>query len=162
MVEVIITEKRCFEILGKKTLICNVDNKEIGRYWENCHKDGSIEKIKKYAIDPNLSETKSAILGLSCTEKDPNNSKYWFFIGVETKENPKIESFEHYKVSAYRWAIFQNNKNDINALMECVNYARKHWLVENEKYIHDNGPRIEIYFNDNENKIEYWIPIREK
>ena len=31
--------------------------------------------------------------------------------------------------------------------------------MENGKYIHDNGPELEVYFN--ENKIEYWLPIRE-
>jgi predicted transcriptional regulator YdeE len=44
--------------------------------------------------------------------------------------------------------------------MECEMYAWKNWLEENGKYIHDNGPELELYFSDN--KIEYWLPIKEK
>jgi len=157
MVDVIITEKNEFEIIGKKIWI--EDFEQFGPFWEKTHKDGSIELLKKYNLDAKYSETKSSILGLSCTENDPNNRKFWFYIGVETKENIEINDFEKYKINAYKWAIFRSTGNDINALMECEMYAWKHWLVENKKYLHDNGPELEVYFN--ENKIEYWLPIRE-
>jgi len=35
----------------------------------------------------------------------------------------------------------------------------KEWLPNNGLYEHDNGPELEVYFA--ENKIEYWVPIRE-
>jgi predicted transcriptional regulator YdeE len=34
------------------------------------------------------------------------------------------------------------------------------WLPNNSLYEHDNGPELEVYFD--ENKIEYWLPIRRK
>ena len=157
MVDVIIVEKKGFEIIGKKTWIDGFD--QFGDFWGASHKDGSITSLAKYNSEKEFSETKSSIIGLSCTENDPYNRKFWFYIGVETKENVEITNFQKYKINAYKWAIFRTNGNDINALMECEMYAWKHWLVENGKYIHDNGPEMEVYFN--ENKIEYWLPIRE-
>ena len=44
--------------------------------------------------------------------------------------------------------------------LECEMFAWKKWLPNNGTYIHENGPELEVYFE--ENKIEYWIPIREK
>jgi predicted transcriptional regulator YdeE len=160
MVEVIITEKNGFEIIGKKVWVGGTDNEQFGNFWRKSHEDGSIELIKKYNLDPKHSVTKSSILGLSCTENDPNNRNFWFYIGVETKEKAEIREFENYKIRGYKWAIFRTNGNDIKALMECEMYAWKHWLLENGKFIHDNGPELEVYFG--EDKIEYWLPIREK
>jgi len=159
MVDVIITNKETFEILGKKIWIEGTDNEQFGRFWEECHKDGTIDILRKYTSDPCGSVTKSAMLGLSCTENDPNNRNFWFYIGVETKETPDVADLEKYKIEGYKWAIFRTEGNDIEALLECEMYAWKHWLKENGKYIHDNGPELEVYFN--ENKIEYWLPIKE-
>jgi len=39
-------------------------------------------------------------------------------------------------------------------------YAWKEWLPNNGTYIHDHSPEMEVYFQ--ENKIEYWLPVREQ
>lgn len=44
--------------------------------------------------------------------------------------------------------------------MECKMYAWKEWLPNNDLYKHDNGPEMEVYFD--ENKIEYRLPTRRK
>jgi len=142
MVDVIIIKKNGFEIVGKKTWIDGFD--QFGEFWSVSHKDGSIASLTKYNLETGISETKSSIIGLSCTENDPYNRKFWFYIGVETKSNIGIKDFEKYKINAYKWAIFRANGNNINALMECEMYAWKHWLVENGKYIHDNGLHIKV------------------
>ncbi len=39
-------------------------------------------------------------------------------------------------------------------------HAWAEWLPNNSLYEHDNGPELEVYFD--ENKIEYGLPIRRK
>jgi predicted transcriptional regulator YdeE len=159
MVEVIITEKKGFKILGKKTWINEIE--QFGKFWGENNQNGNVKLLQKYNFNPEISETKSYVLGLSCTEKDPNNREFWFYIGVETNEESEIEGFEYYNISNYKWAIFRScGDNMVQTLMECEMYAWKNWLGENGKYIHDNGPELELYFSDN--KIEYWLPIKEK
>jgi AraC family transcriptional regulator len=160
MVSISIENKQGFNIIGVKTWIPGTDNNMFGEFWKKCHTDGIIEQISKFNIKKEISVTKSAIIGFSCTEKDPNVRSFNFYIAVETNENENQGNYELLNVKPYRWAIFSSKGNDITALMECEMYAWKEWLPKNGTYIHDNGPEMEAYFQ--ENKIEYWIPVREK
>jgi len=160
LVSVRIESKEAFNVIGIKTWIPETDNNAFGEFWERCHKEGDAERIKKFNKNKENSCTKSVILGLSCTEKDPYNRSFYFYIAAETDEISDQGKYEVYKVAPYEWAIFSSNGNDINALMECEMYAWKEWLPDNDLYEHDNGPEMEVYFDDN--KIEYWLPIRRK
>ncbi len=160
MVSVRIEGKTAFRIVGMKTWIPDTETNSFGPFWQNAHKEGHIDRIKRLNAPMETSQTKSAILGLSCTEEDPTKRSFWFYIAVETNEAQNRDQYEIYKVKPYTWAIFQSDGSDFNALMECEMYAWKTWLKDNGTYIHDNGPELEVYFN--EKKIEYWLPIRKK
>jgi predicted transcriptional regulator YdeE len=160
MVSVNIQNKSEFYVIGAKTWISGTDNSLFAAFWRTCQTDGTIERITKFHKEKELSITKSAILGLSCTEKDPSVRSFYFYISVETNENQDRGEYEVVRVKPYQWAIFSSAGNDINALMECEMYAWMEWLPKNGTYIHDQGPELEVYLT--ENKIEYWIPIRKK
>jgi len=160
MVSVRIESKGEFNIIGVKTWISSTDHNEFGRFWGRCHQEGHIKGLRNFNKRKDISQTKSSILGLSCTEKDPNIRSFYFYVAVETEEISNQGNFEIYKVKPYKWAIFESEGNDIDSLMECEMYAWKEWLPNNRIYEHDNGPEIEVYFE--ENKIEYWLPIRDK
>lgn len=160
MVSVRIENKEAFQIIGVKTWIPGTDNSAFAEFWKRCHQEGDIEKIKKFNKKRESSCTKSVILGLSCTENNPSIRSFYFYIAVETDEVSNHGKYEVYKVKPYEWAIFSTNGNNIEALMECEMYAWKEWMPDNKQYEHDNGPEIEAYFDDN--KIEYWLPIRKK
>ena len=123
MVAVRIENKEAFNIIGIKTWIPGTDNNAFGEFWERCHREGDVEEIKKFSKNKDNSCTKSAILGLSCTEKDPNIRSFYFYIAVETDEVSNQGKYELYKVKPYEWAIFSSDGNDIDALMECEMYA---------------------------------------
>lgn len=159
MVSVNIENKPGFNVIGMKTWISGTDNSLFSEFWRTCHAEGVIEQITKFNKEKESSVTKSAILGLSRTEKDPSVRSFYFYIGVETNETENQEEYEVLNVQPYTWAIFSTEGNDINALMQCEMYAWMEWLPKNGAYIHDHGPEIEVYFE--ENKIEYWIPIGE-
>ena len=112
-------------------------------------------------MEEDKSITKSTILGLSNTEKDPSIREFDFYIAVETdNKDTKNSNLETVIIKPFKWAIFSSEGNDINALMECEMYCWTQWLPNNEKYVHDYGPELEVYFSTN--KIEYWIPITER
>ncbi len=159
MVSVHIQEKPEFNVIGVKTWIPGVDNNAFGEFWRKCQTEGKIAAIKKYEKKQETSETRSEMIGLSCTEQDPSVRSFYFYVAVETDETENQGDLEIKQIRPYKWAIFSSEGSDITALMECEMYAWKEWLPNNGSYVHDNGPEMEVYFR--ENKIEYWIPVKE-
>jgi predicted transcriptional regulator YdeE len=160
MVTVRFQEKPAFRVIGIKTWIPGTDNAAFGRFWQQCHADGTVAGIRKYCKDAQVSQTRSTILGLSCTEKDPTVRSFDFFVAVETDEDQDQGRYEVRTVPSHRWAIFSNEGSDLEALMACEMYAWMEWLPGNGIYVHDLGPELEVYFQ--RGIIEYWIPIREE
>ena len=158
MVTVRIDLKPAFRVIGIKTWIPDTDNAAFGRFWQQCHADGAIAGLRKYCKDAQTSQTRSAILGLSCTEKDPAVRSFDFFVAVETDEVQDQGRYEVRTVPSYRWAIFSSEGSNLEALMACEMYAWMEWLPGNGTYVHDLGPELEVYFD--EDRIEYWIPIK--
>ncbi len=72
MVSVKIQDKLAFRVIGVKTWIPDTDNAAFGKFWRQCHADGAVADLRKFCKDRQTSQTQSAILGLSCTEKDPD------------------------------------------------------------------------------------------
>lgn len=160
MVTVRLVSKEAFNIIGIKTWIPGTDNEVFGEFWEKSYKHGEVERIMKFSKNKENSCTKSTILGLSCTEKDPNIRSFYFYIAVETDEVSNQGKYEVYKVKPYEWAIFSSDGTGVDSLLESEMYAWKEWLPNNNLYEHDNGPEMEVYFDNN--KVEYWLPIRRK
>jgi AraC family transcriptional regulator len=160
MVSVCIDEKPAFRVIGVKTWIPDTDNSAFGEFWQKCHAEGAIAELRNFCKDPQASQTQSVILGLSCTEKDPAVRSFDFYVAVETDEIQNQGRYKLRTVPSYRWAIFSSEGSGIEALMACEMYAWQEWLPGNGIYTHDLGPELEVYFQ--EDKIEYWIPVRKK
>ena len=156
MVNVRIEAKEAFSIIGQKTYITKLD--QFADFWRLCHENGLIEKLNKIRMESGCPITDGTHIGLSCTENDPDDRDFDFFISVEFPNNRKANNdLETHKVKAYQWAIFSKQCTDINALFDCEMYAFKEWLPTS-KYKHDLGPEMEVYHED---KIEFWLPIVE-
>jgi len=159
MVKVRIEKKDSFTICGVKTWISGTDNDLFAKFWEEQDANGTVQRVQKIARNAVESVTKSAILGLSDTEKDPAVRSFDFYIAAEVEQNHDLidTPFEKLDVKPYTWAIFSSEGTGIDALMDCEMYCWTQWLPENGTYVHDHGPELEVYFA--ENKIEYWIPV---
>ena len=162
MVHVTIEKKESFAILGVKTWISGTDNELFAKFWQEQTKNGVLLDLNKHRIDEAKSVTKSYVLGLSNTEKDPNVRSFDFYIAVEAlrKSIGIDQKYESLAVKPYNWAIFSSDGTDISSLIEAEMYCWTKWLPGNEKYKHDNGPEIEVYFPSG--KIEYWVPVIER
>ena len=158
MVDLEITQKEAFRVTGVKTWIGGAsDNEAFAAFWHASHENGTVELIRSHARRGE-SVTTSDMIGLSCTENDPNLREFFFYVCAETDLVEPPAGLEIRQVDSYLWALFSTEGNDIDALMRCEMYAWKEWLPQNGEYEHDNGPEMEVYLS--ENRIEYWIPVR--
>ena len=86
MVTVKIETKDGFRVVGIKTWISGTDNEQFAQFWSEQHQNGNVEELKKYNTQNPDGITKSTILGLSDTTKDPNLREFDFYIAVEADE----------------------------------------------------------------------------
>ncbi|MBN1699107.1 MAG: effector binding domain-containing protein [Spirochaetales bacterium] len=154
MVNVRIEQKNNFSIIGRKMYITKLE--QFSEFWKKSHESGLIKKLNQIREIHGCPITNGTHIGLSCTEKDPDNRNFYFFISVEYPcKCDGMKDLEIYNVASFKWAVFSKNCTEINALFDCEMYAFKEWLPTS-KYEHDFGPEMEVYHN---NKIEFWLPI---
>lgn len=157
MVNVRVETKEAFSIIGQKTYITQLE--QFGEFWKLSHENGLMDKLNKIRNDFGCPITKGTHIGLSCTEKDPDNRDFDFFISVEFPDNKNADAgLEIHNVKSFKWAIFSKDSTEISALFDCEMYAFKEWL-SHSGYKHDFGPEMEVYHED---KIEFWLPVVEK
>lgn len=157
MVNVRIEQKDKFSIIGQKMFITKLEH--FAEFWEKSHENGLIDKLNDIRQTHGCPVTKGTHIGLSCTEKDPTNRDFNFYIAVEYPEDMEsCKDLEVYPVKAYKWAVFSKEYKDISALFDCEMYAFKEWLPSSS-YIHDFGPEMEVYHKDT---IEFWLPVADK
>lgn len=159
MVEVKIVNIDPFFVSGKKCSISGQDNSQFESFWELSHKDGTVDELKEKSSNPNTNCTKSRIMGVSRVEKDPSNRAFDFYIAAEC---PIAEGYETFEIPKAMWAIFRNTGDvKISALVDAEMYAFMEWLPKSD-YVHAEAPELEVYpYNDN-NAVEFWLPITEK
>jgi len=70
-------------------------------------------------------------------------------------------TLEEYTVPPYTWAIFPGEGKDPEAIWELWRKVIDEFLATSG-YEYDNGPDIEVYFNDDplNTKFELWVPVR--
>lgn len=142
-----------FTVCGKRTWISGQDNSLFGRFWEECHADGTVDTLKS-AAKPEI--TKAPTIGVSCVEKDPADRAFDFLIAAE---GAQIDNLERYQVPACTWAIFQNRGALPMALVDAEMYAFSQWLPQSG-YVHAFAPELEVYPEDG--SVEFWLPVMEE
>ncbi|MEJ6950843.1 GyrI-like domain-containing protein [Natronospora cellulosivora (SeqCode)] len=157
MVNVRIEKKDSFRIIGEKIYITKLE--QFSDFWRLSHENGLIEKLNEIRENYGCPITNGTHIGLSCTENDPENRDFYFFVSIEYPDNISYQGeLEVYNVNEFKWAIFSKNDTEIKALYDCEMYAFKEWLPSSH-YKHAYGPEMEVYHKD---KIEFWLPIVEK
>lgn len=166
MVKVRIEKKPEFKIVGRKSWIPgDGSNEEFGNIWRKAHEDGLIDLLHKLRANKRDVFIDHGVFGVSCTEKDPNDRSFYFFVAVECDAYPKEADLEEYVVPACEWAVFENKGAMPDSLVASEMYAFMEWLP-NSNYVHANAPEMEVYPPCNPSEggtlSEFWLPIREK
>jgi len=155
MVEVSIKRQPAFSIIGQKTFITNHD--QFAAFWQECHNNGVIGLLDEIRAAHGNPITQGTHIGFSCTEKDPTNRDFHFFVAVEYPQGyDKYAPLEIHEVSSFDWAIFSQSSSEISALIECEMYAFQDWLPVSG-YQHAFGPEMEVYHAGE--RIEFWLPV---
>ena len=171
MIKYRIVEKPSFDVIGRKTWISGQDNELFGRFWAQCRAEGLFRTFGQLNQNQVGEHTKSAVLGVSCVEKDPANRSFYFLIGIEkpgTVSDAELDAhaLETYHVAGAKWAIFECIGKVPEAIVKSEMYAFMEWLPASD-YEHAKASEMEVYFPDNDgtskdNYTEFWLPVVEK
>lgn len=155
MVKVSLENKPAFAVTGVKTGITKVE--DFHHFWDQCHQDGTVSKLKALSNHTMGEQTRSLIFGVSRVEKDPNNRDFDFFIATEYAHSCG-EPFETFVIPACLWAIFESRGEIQDALFEAEMYAFKTWLPASG-YEHAMAPELEVYPCHDSKAVAFWLPI---
>lgn len=157
MVYINIVDKPGFRIAGKKTWIAGTDNAQFERFWNQCQSDGTVPALQALKTGV-LSVTGGEVIGLSCTDYHPEIREFDFYICTQITGETDAAEWESREVKPMTWAVFSSDTPGVEGLLESEMYAWTKWLPENDVYIHDNGPEMEVYADHK--PVEYWVPVR--
>lgn len=160
MVTVDIRRTPKFDAVGVKTWISGTDSSQFGEFWREQGQNGNLERLRAYGKRSDQA-IGARFIGVSDTAKDPNLREFFFYVAVEADPSLPIRDsgIERISVGEYAWAVFSEGLVGVESLLACEMHCWTEWLPGNGHYEHDFGPEMEAYFDD---RVEYWIPIREK
>ena len=161
MIEVRIEEKPAFDIAGRKTWISGQDNGQFSVFWRESHENGLIATLREMRDHIPGPVTKSFVVGVSCVEKDPSDRAFDFFIATEITGKDSADALTPYTVPACKWAIFANRGDLPMSLIDAEMYAFTEWLPSSA-YRHVNAPELEVYPEEDDALVEFWLPIVDK
>jgi AraC family transcriptional regulator len=163
MVPYRIVTRPAFEAIGRKTWIGGPDNEAFGRFWAQCHADGTIAALGRLRGGRPNPQTGSAVIGLSCVEQNPALREFDFLIAIETPADlddaaASALGLERHAVPAAEWAVFEGRGEMPAALVAAEMYAFMEWLPASG-YVHAAAPEMEVYPPTDEPYCEFWLPI---
>lgn len=161
MISMRIEEKPSFLIAGQKIWISGQDNQQFGDFWEASKQNGLIQRLTALGGHVPGAVTKSHVFGVSRVENDPLNREFYFWIAAEADGCVVPEDFETYRVPACKWAVFSNTGALPMSLVDAEMFAFLEWLPASP-YRHANAPELEVYPAQDENLVEFWLPVIEK
>lgn len=168
MITARIIDRPAFEVIGKQTWIGGQDNDAFGRFWQQCHADGTIARLQRISGMRPGEQTGGMVIGVSRVEADPTNREFYFLIGVEAPRgdlDAAAEGFERCVIPASRWAVFDGSGEMPMSLVRAEMYAFMEWLP-GSGYSHAAAPEMEVYpageSAPGEMKCEFWLPVVEQ
>ena len=161
MINMRIEEKEAFRVAGQKTWISGQGNQQFGDFWASSKESGLIKTLNSLSGYQPGSVTKSHVFGIFRVEEDPLNRAFNFWIATEAGSATIPEGLETYWVPACKWAIFSNTGELPMSLVEAEMFAFMEWLPSSP-YQHANAPELEVYPAQDENLVEFWLPVLEK
>jgi AraC family transcriptional regulator len=153
-----IVEKDKFKVVGKEIRVTtkNGENfKRIPKFWEECHENGSCEKLCNAAKG-------SDILGIC---KDFGNEELTYMIAVEKPEGFTSKDMTEVEIPAATWAVFESVGPTPDSIQKVWKRIFSEWFPATN-FEHADAPELEVYPSgdpDADNyRCEVWIPIVRK
>ena len=136
-------------------------NKEIPEFWNECGRDGSIQKLCGYIKD---SAQFKGLLGV-CFSTEMTDSGFPYGIGAEYDGESDPQNFEIVEIPAYTYAVFTVRGRMPDAFRETYRKICTEFFPQSG-YEYGNGVEIEVYPSADVQNPDYtceiWIAVKPK
>lgn len=136
-------------------------NREIPEFWNECGRDGSIQKICGYIKD---SARFKELLGV-CFSTEMTDSGFPYGIGAEYDGESDPQDFEIVEIPAYTYAVFTVRGKMPDAFRETYRKICTEFFPQSG-YEYGNGVEIEVYPSADVQNPDYtceiWIAVKPK
>lgn len=154
-----IIEKDAFKIVGKGIRVTTRDGenfKRVPKFWEECHKDGSCERICSIAGGGNI---------LGVCMNDFSNEEFTYMIAVEKPDAFTGEDMTEALIPASTWAVFDSVGPVPGSLQKVWERIFSEWFPATS-FEHADAPELEVYLSGDcdaeDYRCEVWIPVVRK
>lgn len=136
-------------------------NREIPEFWNECGRDGSIQKLCGYIKD---SARFKGLLGV-CFSTEMTDSGFPYGIGAEYDGESDPQDFEIVEIPAYTYAVFTVRGKMPDAFRETYRKICTEFFPQSG-YEYGNGVEIEVYPSADVQNLDYtceiWIAVKPK
>ena len=136
-------------------------NREIPEFWNECGRDGSIQKLCGYIKD---SAQFKGLLGV-CFSTEMTDSGFPYGIGAEYDGESDPQDFEIVEIPAYTYAVFTVRGRMTDAFRETYRKICTEFFPQSG-YEYGNGVEIEVYPSADVQNPDYtceiWIAVKPK
>ena len=136
-------------------------NREIPEFWNECGRDGSIQKLCGYIKD---SAQFKGLLGV-CFSTEMTDSGFPYGIGAEYDGESDPQDFEIVEIPAYTYAVFTVRGKIPDMFREIYRKICTEFFPQSG-YEYDNGVEIEAYpsadVQNPDYSCEIWIAVKPK
>lgn len=136
-------------------------NREIPEFWNECGRDGSIQKLCGYIKD---SAQFKGLLGV-CFSTEMTDSDFPYGIGAEYDGESDPQDFEIVEIPAYTYAVFTVRGKMPDAFSETYRKICTEFFPQSG-YEYGNGVEIEVYPSADVQNPDYtceiWIAVKPK
>lgn len=136
-------------------------NREIPEFWNECGRDGSIQKLCGYIKD---SAQFKGLLGV-CFSTEMTDSGFPYGIGAEYDGESDPQDFEIVEIPAYTYAVFTMRGKMPDAFRETYRKICTEFFPQSG-YEYGNGVEIEVYpsadVQNPDYSCEIWIAVKPK
>lgn len=136
-------------------------NREIPEFWNECGRDGSIQKLCGYIKD---SAQFKGLLGV-CFSTEMTDSGFPYGIGAEYDGESDTQDFEIVEIPAYTYAVFTVRGRMPDAFRETYRKICTEFFPQSG-YEYGNGVEIEVYPSADVQNPDYtceiWIAVKPK
>ena len=136
-------------------------NREIPEFWNECGRDGSIQKLCGYIKD---SAQFKGLIGV-CFSTEMTDSGFPYGIGAEYDGESDPQDFEIVEIPAYTYAVFTVRGKMPDAFRETYRKICTEFFPQSG-YEYGNGVEIEVYPSADVQNPDYtceiWIAVKPK
>lgn len=155
-----IVDQEAFTVVGKSVQVTCRDGenqRQIPKFWEECHRDGTTSRLGAICPDGNL-------LGI-CLDMQPNQEDFSYMIGCRSDRTPEDQDLITRIVPVSTWAVFTSVGPMPGAIQSVFGRIYQEWFPSTG-YEHSAGPEMEVYppgdTTAEDYRCEVWIPVKKK